>query len=161
MEPATPTATPTATRSDDEELRRIEIRNPYKEEDGLFPAEGQWVALDRHTISQDGKHTIKPLTDEPLTDSALKTIESKPRHREADTPEGERNVQMREPIAKTKAKSELGYRAGQGLNPADPSGGVVRSKNNNPNRRRARGRRNRTEEEQQGPPDVTMFVTRP
>ena len=136
-------------------------------------------------MNQDGEHTIEPLTDSALKTIAVTrysrenpegnvhlagalqleahknhlAIESKPRHRQADRPEDELNVQMRKPSAKTKAKAGLAFRAGQGLNPAgpDPSEGIVKSKNNN--RRRGGGRRNREEEEEQKAPEITLVFS--
>ena len=179
----TPTVTPTDKGDGDEQVRRIEIRNPYREEDGLFPAEIEWVAVNRHTVSQDGEHTI-----EPLNDTALKTIavtrysrdnpegkvqlagalqleshkdhvaiEMKPRNREADTPEGERNVQMRNPSAKSKSAGKIGYRPGQGLaaQPAPANDGVLNG--NGGKRRRGGGSRRRPEDEEEtGPPQINL-----
>ena len=180
-----PPPTPTDERFDDGQTRRIEIRNPYREEDGLFPAELQWIAVNRHTVGQDGEHTI-----EPLNDTALKTIavtrygrenpegnvqlagalqveahkdrlaiEAKPRHREVDMPEGERNVQMRKPKAKTKSNQSTGkirYRPGQGL-VAQPAANEGVLTGNGGKRRRGGGSRRRPEDEEEtGPPQINL-----
>ena len=133
-------------------------------------------------MNQDGEHTIEPLTDSALKTIAVTrysrknpegnvhlagalqldaykdhiAIEAKRRHRQADTPEDEQNVQMRKPSAKSKSAGKVGYRPGQGL-VAQPAANDGVLKGNGGKRRRGGGSRRRPEDEEEiGPPQINL-----
>ena len=60
----------------------MELRNPYREEDGIYPREVQWIDHTVHTLDVvDGEHTIEPLSDQQLRTIEIKSFSN-------DDPEG-------------------------------------------------------------------------
>ena len=162
-----------------DEPRRIEIKNPYNEEDGLFPAEVQWVSVNRHTVGQDGGHTV-----EPLNDTALKTIavtryagenpagnvqlagalqieankdhlaiESRTRQKDAASPEEYKNIEMKAAGGKApagSAKAKAG--AGVGYRKGQGPGGAPKDDDGllkSGNRRRSSGGKRKRDEDEE------------
>ena len=70
------------SKGDPIEGKHLELRNPYREEDGIYPREVQWIDHTVHTLDVvDGEHTIEPLSDQQLRTVAIKSFSN-------DDPEG-------------------------------------------------------------------------
>ena len=73
--PSTPRPPRRKSESDPIEGKRLELRNPYREEDGIYPREVQWIDHTVHTLDVvDGEHTIEPLSDQQLRTVAIKSF---------------------------------------------------------------------------------------
>ena len=80
--PPPPTPPPRKSKGDPIEGKHLELRNPYREEDGIYPREVQWIDHTVHTLDVvDGEHTIEPLSDQQLRTVAIKSFSN-------DDPEG-------------------------------------------------------------------------
>ena len=77
-----PGAPPRKSKGDPIEGKHLELRNPYREEDGIYPREVQWIDHTVHTLDVvDGEHTIEPLSDQQLRTVEIKSFSN-------DDPEG-------------------------------------------------------------------------